>query len=93
MILAALATRTGQFIAGVIGLGFLWSVWIIQHDRKVIEKHSARVEKQAEKKDAKAQTARTLAADDPRRVLNKSCRDCGQSGSVQIVETGNSVTK
>lgn len=62
-------------------------------DHRVVKEDRARVEKLAEKKNEKAQTARTLAADDPLRVLNKSCRDCGKSGSVQIVEGSHSLKK
>lgn len=76
-----------------IGLSAVAGGWLVARDRRVIKDHSARVEKQAEKKDAKAQTARAAAAAKPDSVLSRYCRDCGQSGSVQIVETGNSVAK
>lgn len=56
--IAILATRFGQTAALLIIAGIAWTTWIIQHDNKVIAKQEVRVEKEAEQKDARAQTAR-----------------------------------
>lgn len=74
-------------IIGTIG-GYLKA-----RDTRVERDFAVRVEKQAEKKDAKAQTARAAAASRPDGVLSRYCRDCGQSGSVPIVEAGDGVKK
>lgn len=90
--IALLATRAGAALAALIAFGVLWTTWLIQHDRKIIEKHEVRVEKEAVKKDAKAQVARTAAAAKPDGLLSQRyCRDCGKSGAVQIMESGNGV--
>lgn len=70
--IALLATRAGASMAALIAFGILWTTWLIQHDRKVIEHHEVRVEKQAEKKDARAQANRRAAGNtDAVRLLEK----------------------
>lgn len=56
--IAVLATRFGQTVALLIVGGIAWTAWLLQHDSKIEEKIAVRVEKQAEKKDEKAQAAR-----------------------------------
>ena len=63
MILAFLATKTGQTLAVAIGGAVLWGVWLHQHDKRVIEKHEVRVEKEAEKKNARSNAARGAVTD------------------------------
>lgn len=74
-------------IVGTIG-GYLKA-----RDVRVERDFAVRVEKQAEKKDGKAQTARAAAVARPDGLLSKHCRDCGQSGSVPIVEAGDGIKK
>ena len=74
-------------LVGTIG-GYLKA-----RDYRVEKDFAVRVEKQAEKKDAKAQTARAAAAARPDGVLSRYCRDCGKSGSVPIVEAGDGIKK
>jgi len=70
--IALLATRAGASMAALIAFGMLWTAWLWQHDNRVIEKHEVRVEKQAEKKDVKAQAnRRAAAASDAVRLLEK----------------------
>lgn len=71
-------------LVGTIG-GYLKA-----RDDRVIEQHEVRVEKEAKKKDDRAQVARSAAVAKPDGMLLKNCRDCGKSGSVQIVEAGDS---
>lgn len=74
-------------LVGTIG-GYLKA-----RDARVIEQHEVRVEKEAKKKDDRAQVARTAAAAKPDGLLLKNCRDCGKSGAVSIVEAGDGVEK
>jgi hypothetical protein len=79
--------------ACIIGIIGTISGYLKDRDARVETNFAVRVEKQAEKNDAKAQTARTAATAKPDGVLSRYCRDCGQSGSVQIMEAGHSVAK
>lgn len=79
--------------AAAAALVVAYNVSIRQAENRGATQERARVIDKANKTDAKAQTARTAAVARPDSVLSRYCRDCGKSGSVQIVEAGDGEPK
>lgn len=79
--------------AVIVALGVAYKVNNAAVREVAIQNERASVETKAKKKDATAQTARAAAASKPDGLLSKHCRDCGQSGSVSIVEAGDGLKK
>lgn len=88
-----MVTRLAIVAACIVALVGTIGGYLTARDHRVEKDFAVRVEKQAEKKDAKAQTARAAAASRPDGVLSRFCRDCGKSGTVPIVEAGNGVAQ